>query len=625
MPLLVRNKDLDQSIFQSRVILLSLIIIGLCALLLLKAFQLQVIKHIKYEKQSQKNIIRTRALMPHRGLIYDREGVLIANNVSQFTLDIIPEEVHSIEESLRQIEAIVPLSEFEKKRFYKRLSYQTQAYAPVELKSFLDVEVVSKISVRQYHMPGVSLSAKLIRSYPYGDLYAHSLGSVRRIHEKDQVEQAYKQLGFVGRLGVEKFYETELRGIKGIETIEVDALGNIHRILSKRVPINGLNLVLTLDHRLQKKATELLSSHRGALVALNPNNGEVLAMVSLPSYDPNLFIRGVDQKTYDLIRKSKMKPLFNRAVAGQYAPGSTVKPMVGLIALSANVIDWEYSLMDKGVFKIPNEDRIFRDWSWTISGGGGHGLVNLNKAIYRSSNIFFYDLATKINPSVLQNGFKQFGLGNKLGIDIVGGQYGLIPDEAWKQKQFGSKWFTGDTLNISIGQGSLLVTPLHLANVAVAFANKGVWYEPFLMKEMKDWQGNVLKKSKPVKHVIDLVDEEDWERMQLSMRDVIHKHGKKVTDNGTAWAYAGQNMDYLMAGKSGTAQVVKITQNKEYDADELDEFHRKHAWFIAFAPLEKPRIAVALIVENGGGGSSVAAPIVRELFDFYIKDLEKEE
>ncbi|MDB9756695.1 penicillin-binding transpeptidase domain-containing protein, partial [Pseudomonadales bacterium] len=373
---------------------------------------------------------------------------------------------------------------------------------------------------------------------------------------------------------------------------------------------------LHLDSKLQAASVDALDGRRGAIVALDPATGGVLAMVSQPSYDPNPFVSGMSSSQFSELSSSIYLPLFNRAVNGQYAPGSTFKPIVGLAGISSATTDWDETIEDKGWFKLPGQDRVYRDWSWTKDNSGGQGQVNLNRAIYRSSNVYFYDLASRMEVDTLLGFASQFGFGRNLALDIPQASSGLLPTPEWKRNVKNQPWYPGDSVNLGIGQGDLLATPLQMATVAATIANRGRVVRPKMLLS----SDNAISEMNSVEEPPQIVglSEEDWESMVDSMEDVVHRGGKGFRGNGTAWAYIGQKIGYRMAGKSGTAQVVEINQGEVYDEEALTEFRRKHAWFIAFAPVDNPTIAVAVLVENGGGGSSVAAPVARAVIDAHL-------
>jgi penicillin-binding protein 2 len=434
----------------------------------------------------------------------------------------------------------------------------------------------------------------------------------------------YSATEFIGKRGVEAFYERTLHGQVGYQKAESDALGRLRQTLDVQSPMAGKDLHLHLDIDLQRAGVAALANRRGAVVALDPRNGGVLAMVSQPSYDPNFFVTGMSEAAFAALSTSKYVPLFNRATNGQYAPGSTFKPIVGLAGIALEATTWDTVVEDRGAFQLPGQERVYRDWSWTKDNSGGQGMVDLRRAIYRSSNVYFYDLASRLPIRDLVDFAGQFGLGRNLAVDMPSASSGLLPDPVWKQGAKGLPWFPGDSVNMGIGQGDLLATPLQMAVVAATLANRGRLVQPRMLRSIDTPAQNDAEALAPATQIaIEQIAAEDWEKMVASLEDVVHLGNQGFRRNGTAWAYIGQNIDYRIAGKSGTAQVVEISQGEEYDEETLSEFDRKHAWFIAFAPVENPTIALAVLVENGGGGSSVAGPVARAVLDAYMQKTNK--
>lgn len=467
-------------------------------------------------------------------------------------------------------------------------------------------------------LPGVEVEAKLVRHYPRAELMVHAVGSVRRINESDARRLdpvAYSGTDHVGKIGVEKFYEEDLLGSVGYQQVEIDARGKVMKILESNLPSRGKDLVLHVDSSLQAAASAALGDRRGTVVAIEPKTGGILALVSKPGYDPNLFVTGIDHKTYAALRDSKDVPLFNRALQGQYEPGSTLKPIIGLAGLVTGMTNPDYTIEDPGWFKLPKSSRLYRDWNWRASGVGGHGKVNLEKAIYRSCNIYFYGLAVKMGIDPLDDYLALFGFGVNTALDLPEARSGLLPTREWKEETRGLPWYPGDTVNIGIGQGDMLVTPLQLATAVTVIANRGKWVSPRMLKSGSDL---IDRSTVPRLDSIDLIPDPVWDLVIGAMEKVVHRGNQVYGENGTAWAYIGQDIEYRMAGKSGTAQVVGIKQGEEYDAEELDERQRKHAWFVAFAPVDNPTIALAVLVENGGGGSEFASPVARAVLDHYL-------
>ena len=405
-------------------------------------------------------------------------------------------------------------------------------------------------------------------------------------------------------------------GEVGYQRVEIDARGRVMKILDYNLPLPGSDLHLHLDSGLQQVAFDSLGNNRGAVVAIEPKTGGILALVSKPAYDPNLFVTGIDQLSYSKLRESEDTPLFNRAVQGQYEPGSTIKPMLGLSALNSGIIDDAYSVDDPGWYQLPGEERLYRDWNWKITGEGGHGKVNLDKAIYRSCNVFFYDVSAKLGIDYISKNLALFGFGENTVLDLPEAKKGLLPSRDWKRRVRGVPWYPGDTLNIGIGQGDMLVTPLQLATSVSLIANRGKWIAPRILKSGSERVNAINSKLPEDPHN---VMSKHWLSIINAMEKVVHRGGQGLGENGTAWASIGQYISYRMAGKSGTAQVVGIDQGEEYIEEDLDERFRKHAWFVGFAPLNEPTIAIAVIVENGGSGSEIAAPVVKDVIDFHLQ------
>lgn len=593
--------------------------LALVGVLVLRLVQLQVWEHDTYQTRSEQNRIQVQPLPPPRGLIYDRNGELLASNRPVSTLTVVKERVEDMPVLLAELRELVSVTDEEIETFRRRLERTRRPFEPVALKVNLTEEEVARLAVDRYRLPGVEIATELVRYYPFDSLMAHAVGSVRRISEDDlrRIDSVrYSATRFIGRHGVERFYEQSLHGEVGYQKVETDAHGRIRQVLETNPPVAGQNITVHLDSRLQIAATAALGDRRGAIVALDPRSGGVLAMVSQPGYDPNQFVTGITEAQYRALVNSRDTPLFNRATNGRYAPGSTFKPIVGLAALSLGVTSWSESLIDNGWFRLPGQERIYRDWSWRPGNAGGQGRVDMHRAIYRSSNIYFYTMASRMDIDALAGFASQFGIGQRLALDIPDTSAGLMPTRAWKRATKGMPWYPGDNVNVGIGQGDVLVTPLQLATVAATIANRGRVVRPRMLLA----SDRPLPEFDPPQPLLPVQgpEPEDWERMVDAMEAVVHRGRKGYGENGTAWYYIGQDIPYRMAGKSGTAQVVEIRQGEAYDEETLDEYQRKHAWFIAFAPADDPVIALAVLVENGGGGSAVAAPVAREVIDAYL-------
>ncbi|MDA7784585.1 penicillin-binding protein 2 [Pseudomonadales bacterium] len=614
-------KDLgrEQKLFVGRAITLFALVVILFAILVARMLTLQVVEHETYQLRADNNRTQIQTLAPSRGMIYDRNGRLLADNQTSFSLAIVAERVEDIESLLSAIVEILSLNTQQLERIREELAKRSRPDSAVVILEALSEKQVALLAVNRHRLPGIEVVSRLIRSYPMGAIAAHAVGSVRRLTKEDlaTIEPVqYSGSQFIGKRGVEAFYEKSLHGKVGYQKVETDAYGRVRRVLDAQGAQTGQNLTLHLDSKLQAASVDALDGRRGAIVALDPATGGVLAMVSQPSYDPNLFVSGMSSSQFSELSSSIYSPLFNRAVNGQYAPGSTFKPVVGLAGISSGVTSWEETIEDSGQFKLPGQDRLYRDWSWAKDNSGGQGEVNLKRAIYRSSNVYFYDLASRMEVDSLLGFAGQFGFGRNLALDIPQASSGLLPTPEWKRNVKNQPWYPGDSVNLGIGQGDLLATPLQMATVAATIANRGRVVRPKMLLS----SDNAISEMNSVEEPPQIVglSEEDWESMVDSMEDVVHRGGKGFRGNGTAWAYIGQKIGYRMAGKSGTAQVVEINQGEVYDEEALTEFRRKHAWFIAFAPVDNPTIAVAVLVENGGGGSSVAAPVARAVIDAHL-------
>ena len=613
--LAIKDTVNEQKLFVNRAIVLSIIMFLLFGLLLARFAALQVLDYQTYQTRSEQNRIQIQSISPPRGLISDTKGELLAGNITVYNLAVITERVDSLNSILQKLTTLVGIDQIDIENFRQRIREKRRPYDPVPLRFRLSEKEIAILAANRYQLKGVEITTELVRFYPYGPLFAHSVGSVRRINERDlaNLDQAkYSATKYVGKVGIEKVYESSLHGSMGIQRVETDAHGRVRQVLDRDPSKYGSNLDLYLDVSLQASAVRALKQRRGAIVAIDTETGGILAMVSKPSYDPNAFITGISSKDFEKISKSLDAPLFNRATNGQYAPGSTFKPIVGLAGIASKLVSWEETVDDRGEFKLPNQDRLYRDWSWTPDNAGGQGIVDLRRAIYRSSNVYFYSMANRIEIDTLGEFARQFGLGQNLAVDIPEATLGLMPGPAWKEKNKKLPWFPGDTVNMGIGQGDILVTPLQMALVASIFANRGRIVRPKMVKSQK-----VTQVESDLKMVEGLEDG-DWERMIAAMEDVVHLGNQGFRRNGTAWAHIGQDISYRMAGKSGTAQVVEIKQGEEYSEEELEEAEKNHAWFIAFAPVKNPKIAVAVLIENGGGGSSVAGPVARKVLDSYL-------
>jgi penicillin-binding protein 2 len=621
--LTLKDHAYESRVFTARVLFLWVLLAVAMAGLGLRLWQLQVVQHEKHVTQSDENRIQVQPLAPNRGLIFDRNGVLLADNLPVFSLTVVRERVEDMDATLALLDELVGLTESEIDSFRRRSAERRRPFESVPLRLRLDEAEIARLAVNRHRLPGVDVEAQLIRHYPHGPLLGHAVGAVRRItpEDLDRLDPVeYSATRYVGRLGVERHYEDALHGHVGHARVETDARGRVTRVLDRTEPVAGDNLTLHLDLGLQRAAAAALGDRRGAVVAIEPATGGILAMVSNPGYDPNLFIGGIDPQTYRSLRDDPDNPLFNRALRGQYAPGSTFKPFVALAGLEYDETDWERTIEDPGYYRLPGKRRMYRDWSWR-PGGGGQGTVDLHRAIYRSSNTYFFDLGVRLGVDRVAEFTSAFGFGRDLLLDLPDAADGLLPTSTWKEAVRGEPWYPGDDVNLGIGQGDLLVTPVQLATAVSVIAERGERRRPrMILASDAPLPELAAEPLEPVR----LSDPRDWDAIAEAMAAVVHRGNQGYGQNGTAWAYIGMDIPYRMAGKSGTAQVVEIPQGMVYDDLELEERQRKHAWFIAFAPVEDPRIAVAVLVENGGGGSSVAGPVAREVVDHWLLDAEGE-
>jgi len=617
--LAIKDPNKEKELIVGRAIAFFVVVVLCVCILVARFVQLQIYEHESYQSRSDKNRIQVQPLAPPRGLIYDTNGILLADNRPSSALGIVVERTDELDAVIAELREIIALSDEQVEQFHEAKKRARRPGEAVVIADNLSDADIAALAVNRHRITGVEVITQLQRYYPLGAIAAHAVGSVRRMTERDvqqNDEAAYRATQFIGKRGVEAYYEEALHGRPGFQQVETDAHGRIRKVIDSDPPTVGKNLTLHLDARLQQAAVDALGEQRGAIVAIDPKTGGVLALVSKPSYDPNQFIVGMTDAQFQALSGSVYVPLFNRATNGQYAPGSTFKPVVGLAGIASGAMQWDTQIDDNGSFRLPGGEREYRDWSWTVDNSGGQGVVDLRRAIYRSSNVYFYDVASRLDVNYLAGFAEDFGFGRNLAVDISDASRGLVPDPEWKLGAKGEKWYQGDSVNMGIGQGDLLVTPLQIATYVAMIANGGKTVRPRMVKGPEAAPVSDAASYEPT-HLTSLTDD-DWLRLIASMEDVVHLGGQGFRGNGTAWAYIGQDISYRMAGKSGTAQVVEIRQGEEYNEEELSEFRRKHAWFMAFAPVDDPQIALAVLVENGGGGSSVAAPVARKVVDAYL-------
>lgn len=581
-----------------------LIVVALTLIVIGRYYYLQVIRHEDFATQSESNRVHVRPVSPTRGLIYDRNGVLLADNKAGFTLSIVVERAENLDGLLSELDGLLGLEEEELIRFQKQKA-RRKPYEPVPLRFNLSEKEQSILAVNEYRLEGMEITAQLVREYPHGELLSHVLGYVGRINDRelpllDPVR--YSGTYVIGKTGIEKSYEDVLLGEVGYEYVETNARGRVMRMLERIAPEVGKDLRLSLDIRLQQVAWDALGEERGAVVAMDVKTGGVLAMVSRPGFDNNLFVTGISSKDYRALLDSPDRPLFDRVTQGQYPPGSTVKPAFGIAALETGVMSMDSVIFDPGFFQLPNSSHKYRDWK-----RGGHGSkVDLRMAIEQSCDTYFYTAGVKIGINDLHFFGNKFGLGEKTGIDMPSERSGLMPSREWKRGAKGAPWYPGDTVNTSIGQGYMLATPVQLAVMAARLAARGEMLVPRLVAQVGDDEP-----MEPVSLGRIQASDQHWTYVMDAMKDVVH------SNRGTAKVIA-KGLNYSIAGKTGTAQVIGIRQGERYNAEEVAKRNRDHALFIAFAPEENPEIAIGIIVENGEHGSSTAAPIARQVFDAYM-------
>lgn len=599
----------ETQLFSNRIVVAGVVVFLLLAIIAARMVYLQILSHEHYTTLSQNNRVNIVPVGPTRGLIYDRNGKVLAENIPSFTLELIPEKIDNLDETIERLKSLVELTEDDIERFYKARK-RSSAFKPIPIRFRLDEQEVAQFSVRQHQFPGVELNARLTRFYPYKDVAVHALGYVGRINEAELQNldaTNYSATTHIGKLGIEKQYEDLLHGTVGYRKVETNAQGRVLRVLEEQLPVPGQDIYLTLDMKVQEVAEDALRGQRGALVAIDPNNGDVLALVSMPGFDPNLFVNGIDSKNYKALSTSADRPLFNRAIKGRYPPGSTLKPFIGLAGLEYDVVHQGTTIGCKGWYQLKTDPHKYRDWKkW------GHGEMNLFGAIRESCDVYFYDMSLNLGIDRIHEFNNLFGFGQYTGIDIPGETRGLSPSREWKRRAKNEAWYPGETLITGIGQGFNVTSPIQLAVGTAILATHGLHIRPHLGLGIVDDETKELNYFEP--EVIGVVPKErksNWDYMIQSMESVVH--GLR----GTA-RKIGEDAPYRIAGKTGTAQVFGIAQDEEYDAEKIAERLRDHALFVAFAPSANPKIAVAVIVENGQSGGSVAAPIVRKVMDAYL-------
>jgi penicillin-binding protein 2 len=601
----IKNKLVESRLFLNRIIAAFILILLLTSGLVVRLVYLQIVGHEHYTTLAKDNSIKIEPLVPTRGIIYDRRGKVLADNTQSFSLELIPEQISDLNDTLKRLQKLLNISDEKIDQYQKQRKRQKRFVSTPLLISMTDEEIAKFAVVRPY-FPGVDIQARLVRHYPYAELASHVIGYVGRINENEMKSlpiAEYRGSTHVGKIGIESTYETELHGKTGYAEIETNVQARAINTVNSVPPVPGENLYLSLDIDLQKTAYDALGDFNGAVVAIEVKTGGVLVFASRPGFDPNPFVIGIANDAYQALQSSENQPLYNRALRGLYPPGSTIKPFIALAGLEYNAINAEHKLFCPGFYQLPNVSHHYRDWK-----KGGHGSVNMSEAITQSCDVYFYSLASMLGIDRMHSFLQHFGFGEKSDIDLVGEKQGLLPSREWKRSRRNQSWYPGETLITGIGQGYLQVTPIQLAKAVATLANKGKVVTPTLVKNTKpsadpDMQspaGDITIKQENINTIIS------------AMVNVIHD------PHGTAKGIS-KNISYQIAGKTGTAQVFNIKQDAKYNENEIDFKLRDHALFISFAPADDPKIAVAVIVENGGHGGSVAAPIAGQVIKQYLE------
>ncbi len=604
----VKDNTVENRLFLNRIVAAFIVIILLTSGLIIRLIYLQIVGHEHYSSLAKDNSIKIVPLIPTRGIIYDRRGKILAENTPSYSLELIPEKIIDLNDTLIRLQKLLNIPD-EKIELYQKLRKRQKRFTSTPLLLNMTDEELAKFAVARPFFPGVDIQTRLVRHYPYSDLAAHVIGYVGRINETELKElpiAEYRGSTHIGKLGIESSYETQLHGKTGYAEIETNVQARLLNTLKEVNPDPGANLYLTLDIDLQKTAYDALGTFNGAVVAIDIKTGGVLVFASRPGFDPNPFVVGIANEAYQALQSSENQPLYNRALRGLYPPGSTIKPFIALAGLEYDAISPQQNLLCPGYYQLPGVSHKYRDWK-----KGGHGSVNLNKAITESCDVYFYRLAATLGIDHMHSFLQKFGFGEKSGIDLVGEKSGLLPSREWKRDQKNQAWYPGETLITGIGQGYHQVTPLQLARATATLANKGKVVTPFLVDKIVS-PHDTRPGPEAQKDTIPL-NPNNINTVIEGMINVVH------SARGTAKGI-NQNISYQIAGKTGTAQVLGIKQNAKYNENNIDFKFRDHALFISFAPADDPKIAVAVVVENGGHGGSVAAPIAGQVIKQFLSD-----
>lgn len=612
---IIRDHTAEANLVARRTVVSIVFVCVLMSIIIINLYQLQVVQYEDYQTRSNGNRIKVVPVAPNRGLIYDRNGEILAENKPVFSLEITPEDVGDLDATIEQLSALMSLTVSEVNEFKSNIKRQRR-FKPVSVRQQLSHDEVALFSAKQHQFPGVSIEARLSRYYPFKDALTHMLGYVAKINKKELVRldkddqlANYAATHDMGKQGVEKFHEKTLHGKVGYQQVEVNNQGRVIRVLSFEPPLPGRDIVLNIDINLQKKAQEVLAGRRGSVVITDPNDGGVLALYSSPSYDPNLFVHGISQKEYDKLLASKDSPLLNRATQGRYPPASTIKPFLALLGLEKGVIDETTEINDRGTYRLKNVDHVWRDWKKY-----GHGTVNVTKSIEVSCDIFYYDLAYKLGIDRISESMQLFGFGRHTGIDLLEESGANMPSRGWKRARFNEPWYIGDTIPVGIGQSYWNATPLQLAQALNFLINKGQRHTPTLIKGyMVEGAVDVLPNE--IQSPIPIVDEHNWDIVLDALYGTVNR------SHGTARG-AFKDTDYVSAGKTGTAQLFSVAQDAEYDEENVSARLKDNAMYIGYAPYVDPEISISVIIENAGGGSSNAAPAARIVMDYYFSEVK---
>ena len=608
----LRNVEADLSRFRARVLVATLVVLVCFFLVASRLIYLQLVRHEDLLEQAENNRTAIVPVLPNRGLILDRNGIVLASNYSAYTLEVTPSRINNLEQTIEDLSQVLDITPRDRRRF-KKLLEESKSFESLPLRTRLSDEEVAKFAAQRFRFPGVEIKARLFRNYPYGELASHVVGYIGRINpsEKEKLDESeeqanYRGTEYIGKLGVEQSFEAQLHGTTGVESVETSAGGRAMRKLTSSPATPGNTVKLSIDIRLQHLIEQLFGDRRGALVALDPKTGEILAFVSKPTFDPNLFVEGIDSENWQALNESPDKPLLNRALRGTYPPGSTYKPFMALAALETGTRRPEQTISDPGFFMFGNHR--FRD-----DKEGGHGTVNMYQSIVQSCDTYYYVLANDLGVDTIHEQMQRFGFGELTGIDIFGEVRGLLPSTDWKRRAYKradqQKWYAGETISLGIGQGYNNFTMLQLASATATLANNGIKMKPHLVKEVVD-----IMTRAPTATTREAVGEVIAKAANIA---IIKNALIGVNIEGTS-AAAFRGAGYTSGGKTGTAQVIQIKQNEKYVASKTEERFRDHALFTAFAPAEEPKIALAMVVENAGFGSQNAAPIARRIFDYWL-------